>query len=109
MKTTISPAVIVIALVLSGCVGTQTAEIPIDTADPCEYAKQVVVQADKAYRETSPNNVGLYAMSFGLIDTGKNRKRRELAEARANMVALCKKDGEDESETWACAEGHSCR
>lgn len=109
MNTKISTAVIVIALALSGCVGTNTAAIPIDAADPCEYAKQVVVQADKAYRESLPDNAGLYIMSAGLIGLSKASKRRELEQARANMVALCKKDEKDDDKTWACAEGHSCR
>lgn len=108
MKTKISPAIIGIALALSGCAGTQpaatpTVAIPIDATDPCEYAKQVVVQADKEYRETAPDGYGFFAT------TNKLDKMVELKQARANMIALCKKDGDDEGKSWACAEGHSCR
>ena len=93
------PIVIGICFTFAGCgFIPQTAAIPIDAADPCEYAKQVVVQADKRYRERD------IAARWS-----KDARAEELAQARATMRSLCEAEDKDESESWACAEGHSCR
>lgn len=94
-----------VAVVLSSCAGKKEAETsPIPASelsapktefigDPCEYAQRAFLRSHQEYGE-DPTSLIL---------------RDKQTQSRKAMEAICKTDEDETPETWACAEGHSCR
>ena len=103
-----------LAVLLASCGGnSESANAPVEYADPpqavhggyaspppipftgdaCEYAKLVFVQAYQDYQRH-------------LGDQILNQRQQQ---ARLAVEAVCGAEAKEESKTWACAEGHSCR
>ena len=73
---------------------TSPAPPPIPfTGDACEYAKLAFIQAYQEYQK----------------HLGDQVLHERQQQARLAVEAVCGAEAKEESKTWACAEGHSCR